>query len=261
MIRNILRSLGFSAIRWGLPVPEVRSFQKLRELHEIKAVVESLKVDCIFDVGANEGSFSESMRRIGFNGLIHAFEPIPQECRKMAERLGGDMMLQIHEVALGSESKTQDFNINLVHGTSTLSSFLNPAPNLQESFFPFTEIGTSEVRPVKVVRADDILKNIVTDGRQMRVFLKVDTQGYESEVLIGFGDKISEVVALFMELSVVPIYEGMTCYTDMIAHLEDLGFSLVDLFVENRTQWGGVLEYNCLMVRDDLTKEVVKLNR
>jgi hypothetical protein len=41
-----------------------------------------------------------------------------------------------------------------------------------------------------------------------RVWLKVDTQGYEAEVFKGATDLLPRISALECELSLVPLYDG-----------------------------------------------------
>ena len=49
------------------------------------------------------------------------------------------------------------------------------------------------------------------------MFLKLDTQGYNGEVLRGGARSLCRVLAIQSELSVQAIYEGVPSYTDAIA--------------------------------------------
>jgi len=94
---------------------------------------------------------------------------------------------------------------------------------------------------------DDLLKDIVAP----RVFLKIDTQGYDMEVVKGAAGCIHWIMGLQSEISVAPIYEDMPHYTEALAYYESLGLSLMDLFIVSRAKDGRVLEYDCLMARSD----------
>jgi len=57
-------------------------------------------------------------------------------------------------------------------------------------------------------------------------FIKIDTQGFEPQVLKGASELLKQTVGLQLELSLTPLYEGETVFTDMIAQLTLLGFEM-----------------------------------
>ena len=66
------------------------------------------------------------------------------------------------------------------------------------------------------------------------VSLKIDTQGFESEVLAGADGLVSEFGAVQLELSLVELYAGQALFDDLYAlmgrhglrlHIIDPGFS------------------------------------
>jgi hypothetical protein len=62
-----------------------------------------------------------------------------------------------------------------------------------------------------------------------RTFLKIDTQGYEMEVLKGAARAMQQVTGLQLELSLAPLYEGQPDYMALLAQLRSSGFSIWDL--------------------------------
>jgi hypothetical protein len=64
---------------------------------------------------------------------------------------------------------------------------------------------------------------------QDKVWLKIDTQGYEAEVLKGASRLMSSVRALECELSLVPLYDGQPLIDEMIAMIYRLGFRMVSV--------------------------------
>jgi hypothetical protein len=81
-----------------------------------------------------------------------------------------------------------------------------------------------------------------------RPYLKLDTQGYDVEVLKGGAAVMQKIVALQSECSVQPIYEGMLNFSDSIAFIESFGFQLSGIFpvvtIRHR-----LIEFDCVMVR------------
>jgi hypothetical protein len=83
-----------------------------------------------------------------------------------------------------------------------------------------------------------------------RVYLKLDTQGYDLEAFAGAGDRIKQVVGMQSEVSSVPIYDGMPRLTEQIAVYEDAGFELTGMFpVITDAATMRIIEFDAVMVR------------
>ena len=59
-----------------------------------------------------------------------------------------------------------------------------------------------------------------------KVFLKIDTQGYEEYVLNGANKLMHQVIGLQLEISLVPLYEGQCLFDVMLKKLEKDGFEI-----------------------------------
>ena len=59
-----------------------------------------------------------------------------------------------------------------------------------------------------------------------RTYLKIDTQGFEAEVLDGFSKNLKNVIAVELELSIVPLYENQYLYKHFFTFFEENGFTL-----------------------------------
>ena len=76
---------------------------------------------------------------------------------------------------------------------------------------------------MRTARLDAVLDELAGAGP---VFLKVDTQGNEAEVVRGAEGVLDRIVAMQLELSLVPLYEGESTYLDVLNALDRLGFDL-----------------------------------
>ena len=93
---------------------------------------------------------------------------------------------------------------------------------------------------------DDVVAGIDSP----KVFLKMDTQGFDLQVFRGLGEKAGHVVAIQSELSVLSLYEGAPRWTEAVRFYEDEGFAVAGLYPVTEGQGGeGVIEFDCLMVR------------
>jgi hypothetical protein len=57
-----------------------------------------------------------------------------------------------------------------------------------------------------------------------RVFLKIDTQGYEAAVLAGAARLLERLAGIHLEMALVPLYEGERPFRAMLDDLAALGF-------------------------------------
>ena len=58
------------------------------------------------------------------------------------------------------------------------------------------------------------------------ILLKIDTQGYEWQVLDGAPNLIAKARAVLIELSMVQLYENQHLWLECVARLETAGFTL-----------------------------------
>jgi FkbM family methyltransferase len=198
-------------------------------------------VNCVLDVGANDGWYSKQLRMMGYGGNIVSFDPLRENCDRIVALAAGDPRWDVVKLALGATMETRDFNVIRMPGGSTeLSSLLTPTESDEE---------WEDTIQVDVDRLDSAARDLLASIDHPSVFLKIDTQGYDVEVVRGAAGILDQVVALQSEVSVTPIYEGMPHYTEALAYYESLGFALVDLSVVTRTPEGIVCEYDALLIK------------
>ena len=87
----------------------------------LASVFETYQIDTLIDVGANEGHFGILARKIGFNGQIISFEPIPRVFDKLKTLCANDPWWACYNLALGSEKNRKEMNVTSSTG---FSSFL-----------------------------------------------------------------------------------------------------------------------------------------
>lgn len=235
MLRRVFRRIAYGAYRAGLRVPEMPD--RYAHLAQLTSLLKRLDINVVLDVGANEGWFSKRLRWAGFAGRIISFEPIPSNHQLIAEKVDPNWLQCGY--ALGDRCEVTQFNVlSDAQGGNSMSSFLRPTIN----------VPTMAIE-VQVNRLDDVLPGLLGDVRQPRIFVKLDTQGFDIPVLRGATDWMPRILGLQSEVSIIPIYETMTPYTDALALYHAMGFDLMDLQVVSRTDTGAVREYDCLMAK------------
>lgn len=80
------------------------------------------------------------------------------------------------------------------------------------------------------------------------VYLKMDTQGFDLEVVRGASATLSWVRALQTEISMRPLYQDAPSYQETLDVLIQRGFGVTGLFPIARDELMRVVEFDCVMV-------------
>jgi hypothetical protein len=87
-------------------------------------------------------------------------------------------------------------------------------------------------------------------------FLKLDTQGFDLEVLRGAPVSVGIIPALQSEVSFEPIYENMPAYHEAMAEFGRHGFAVANMFLVIQNECGIAAEFDCVMVRSDVADKI-----
>ena len=71
---------------------------------------------------------------------------------------------------------------------------------------------------------DDVFKNYVNLGSNS--FIKIDTQGYEWEVIMGATETLKSAKGVTCKLTLVPLYSWQKLWREIIDTLEKMDFKL-----------------------------------
>ena len=198
----------------------------------------------VFDIGANVGQYGLSLRKCGFVGRIVSFEAIPSiHARLLAVAASDRDWIVAPCCALGRARG--EARINLA-GNSVSSSLL-PMNDAHLNAAPDSRYIASEI--VRVERLDDVAQSLLP--KNGKVLLKIDTQGYEEEVLAGANWVLEAVSAMQLEVSLAPLYQGAPSFGRILELCEGLGFQLHGLipgFYEEKS--GRLLQMDGLFLRN-----------
>ena len=252
---RVLRPIGPRKLRAGLLIdprvarrrPLAHELHMLRHLGEehVATVLKRLGVNVVLDVGANRGQYGRALRAAGYTGRIVSFEPVPSTAETLERRAAEDPDWQVHRCALGDVETTLDIHVGV--GQGRLSSLL-PASDFGREWNPRIDAATT--LPVPVRRLDGMLDELVAGVDEPRIYLKLDTQGFDLRAFAGAGERVRDVVAMQSEVSMVPLYEGMPHFTEQLATYENAGFGLTGMFPVVRDESTlRVIEFDAMMVR------------
>ena len=233
-VKSALQQAGFDVVRF----PHAESLGA-----HLRDVLESAEIDCVLDVGAHVGEYGRLLRTIGYGGLIVSFEPAPASYRSVARLAARDPCWAAHCTALGSRDEQRTLKIAR---NSQLSSFQTPAPaKLSE----WDGLATADEQVVAVRRLDALFARVVPDAETRRVLLKLDTQGFDLEVLDGAAGCLRQIHAIQTELSLRPVYAGAPNFAEALATLSRLGFEATGFFPVVRDPLLRLIEVDCVLRR------------
>ncbi len=236
-VRGLLRSLGFEVVKvadMAIAAPELRV-----------QWIERLGIDLVVDVGANEGQFVGWMRERGYGGRIVSFEPQRLAFEACTARWKSDPRWTGLRLALGETAGEMPIH---VAGNSMSSSLL---PMLDSHVDALPESAIVKTETVSVARLDETLAPRLEGAR--RVYLKLDVQGFEPDVLRGATGILEHVAMMELELSLVPLYEGQALLPQMVTDVTALGFTPIALEPGFRdTRDGRMLQMDGIFVRTSL---------
>jgi FkbM family methyltransferase len=157
------------------------------------------------------------LRDAGFGGKIVSFEPLTEAHATLARRAAADDGWQVApRMAIGD----RDGEIQLeVSAESDMSSIL-PQSDLFRRVSPSSVVLRRETVPMARLESAALPYVAPED----RIFLKIDTQGFEPKVMAGAGDLLARLCGVQLEMSLVPCYEGEVGYREMIDRLATAGF-------------------------------------
>ncbi len=238
MIKQLFAMAGLEFLpTWrAARAPQTAFLKRLFELYEI---------DCVIDVGANIGQYREYLRiHLGYQGPVVSFEPHPdcfEACRQAQAR---DPMWHIRPFALGAEAGQLDFHLAK---DTEFSSFLMPDNTATPEFAETNRV----VRTVSVeVRTlDDVFPEIQSLTGCKRPFLKLDTQGFDIQVMKGATRTAGLVQALQTEVSNVPIYKDIPDAESTMRFLRGSGWQLACMFPTNPEHFPVTVDFDTYFVK------------
>jgi len=171
-------------------------------------------------VGANIGQFASELLDNQFKGEIISFEPLADaHIQLILNSKKYDNWKIFERTAIGNSEGEIKINISQNSVSSSILNISNVHLNASnKSAYVGSEL-------TKITKLDNIYNN----GSELidkSVFLKIDTQGFEWEVLLGASNMINNVKGILCELSFDNLYDGQKNWLEIIDFLEKRGFRL-----------------------------------
>jgi FkbM family methyltransferase len=233
-LRGVFHKVGLDIRRWD----DMSVFRR-----QLIHILKHLEIDLVLDVGAHEGQYAQMLFRTGYSGDIKSFEPLIEHASVAVNALNKNpnWEMQLPCYAIGDERRGVE--INIAGGNGSSSSLL---PMNQKHLDVAPHTAYTKKHSIMMYRLDQL---VAVWGR--KPFLKIDTQGYEMQVLMGATGIIDKIKGVQAEMSTVELYEGQALDYEISEWLTSRGFQLWALnpfMYDPKT--GKLLQYDAIFVRE-----------
>lgn len=224
-----MNPLKILANKFGYELINRKKYHHFDVTTHLTYLLRELEINLVLDVGANVGQYGSELRRIGYQGMIFSFEPVKQAYEELCTLSKNDEHWRTFNFALGSTEEILGIN---VASATNLSSFFISNERAHQYFQIQAPI--VEVQNVKVHRLDTLLPLIYNNMKPPRILLKMDTQGFDVQVMKGAHGCLNNIMAVQSELSVLPLYEQMPNYLEALSLYKEYGFEVTGLYPISR---------------------------
>ena len=210
LIKNQANKIGWEIRRYHPAISEIPRMYQSLVYH---------KIDLVLDVGANVGQYGMLLRRLGYSDRIVSFEPLSSAYSQLKAASNKDSLWSVApRSAIGNENSQITINISANSKSSSVLNILDSHVNAASNS------AYIDSEKVKLNRLDTIALDYLEDANS--VFLKIDVQGFEKQVLEGATDILPRIKGIQTEMSLIPLYQGQLLYRDTIELLDKLGYEL-----------------------------------
>jgi FkbM family methyltransferase len=217
--------------KWGLEIQRTAFKRNLMDF------IDDRRIDLVLDVGANVGQFGSELRSKGYRGRIKSFEPIAAVYGLLADNTATDTDWETYNYALGTEAGSAEIHV----AESTVFSSMLASTQAATRFATTAAVAGTET--IEVRRLDD-----VCHAMSGNVLLKIDTQGFEQQVLEGGRSVLPMMKGILMELPIIHLYEATWRFHEAVAFMDDAGFVPAQVRPVNfhSTDTVSLVEVDCL---------------
>jgi|SRR5690554_339610 len=163
------------------------------------------RINKVIDVGANTGQFAESLIDFGYKGEIISFEPVSNAYEQLQKRAQKYENWHVAErCAIGNINGNIDINVS---DDTVFSSIKTIKKEFTDNL---SAAQTIKKEAVPIYKLDSLFEKYF--DREESIFLKIDTQGFEKEVIEGATELFTIAKGLKIE---IPLVSDLEIYEDV----------------------------------------------
>lgn len=212
----------------GLHLKLKRFTASASEPLRITMLLKDQGIDLVIDIGANTGQFAESLYDFGYRGRTISFEPVAEAHREISARSAAYPQWTVAErMAIGERDGEIEFHIT----DDTKFSSVLPIEDSFSAHNTKSAIVRKEMLPIR--QLDQVIEQYAPDWKTATILLKIDTQGYEQQVINGAQQVLASAKGLKIEIPVYKMYQhAQLGFYETIHLVEKEGFQPFSFHVE-----------------------------
>ena len=240
LFREAVKSLAAAA---GVTIQRVSPYSS--PMIRLAMLLDRLQTQVVLDIGANEGQFAADLRAAGYHGRIVSVEPLAAAHAALTRAAAKDNKWTVADrCAVGAAAGKAALH---VAENSVSSSLREMTPAHLDAAAESQYVATEEV---SVVTLADLI-HLHAGASNAEMFVKIDVQGHERDVLEGAGDYLNTIAGIQLELSLVELYAGQSLMQVHVEFLAAHGLTLWSVdrgFMDGKT--GRLLQCDGTFVRE-----------
>jgi FkbM family methyltransferase len=188
--------------------------------YDIKQKTEYSDFNIIFDVGAHKGETTLAFKKAFPDASIYCFEPILNNFTLLSDNLKDIGNVHLIQKALANENVVKKVKLGVASSGQTLRHDLSPE-------------SSDEIEEVTVITGQHFVDEYKLDKIDL---LKIDTEGYDLEVLKGFNAYLTngKVPFILVESGFDNRFIPLEHFTQ---YLEPLGFKVFGIYDQTAFWW------------------------
>ena len=233
-IKRVFDSLEF---RLGIVKMDPKTnFLKVRQ-----QLINNLRVATIIDVGANAGQWLKAVNPSNLNGTVWCFEPLEIPYKELEKSAKSYPNVKVFKLAFSDFAGPVKMFVASNGGAS--SSINVPTEHLKLH----STIEFSKRETVNVSTIDEFFSK---HELFLPVYLKIDTQGHEWNVIKGGIKTLTNVAVVELESSMTAQYQGEKAHHDLMNELIKLGFVYYTGSKPRVDEFGRQWDLNSILVNE-----------
>ena len=164
----------------------------------IKTIINN-KINILLDVGSHKGEYIININKSFSINKIFGFEPSPRSYEILMRNTKKMNNTEVFNSAVGKEDGVSILNQNIESSSSSINSLNERSKYFKRKYIFFNFLKKKEyINPIeiKILSLENFINLKKIDFIDL---LKIDTEGYEFNVIKGLGDNISKVKFIHLE--------------------------------------------------------------
>jgi len=192
-----------------------------KHIHKKRIInfLEDQSIKTVIDIGAHKGEFIKSVLNISSVTNIEGFEPQKNIFEVLKKTFSTNKYIKLNNLAIADKAGKQIMKINKLSDTSTLNEIDSDSLYFKfKSFLLYEKNSIISEQEVLTTTIDLFFQNIKFSEKTL---MKIDTEGYEYNVLTGSENKIKEIKFILIENQFSKMYKNVKfedCHQFLINH-------------------------------------------